>query len=101
MIKMVAVQLQEEWETLVNHHAVLMTRTWISSSFLRPFLFFIAYLSIRHQRIRTRDVDCIRHCFKTLLESINSTGTPFFYLIILGFLLHISVHVSFIYPIYK
>lgn len=75
VIKMVAVQLQEEWETLVNHHAVLMTRTWISSSFLRPFLFFITYLSIRHQRIRTRDVDCIRHCFKTLLESINSTDS--------------------------
>lgn len=79
MIKMVAVQLQEEWETLVNHHSALMTRTWISSSLLRPFLFFITYLSIRRQRISTRDVNCIQICFKILLESINSTGTLFSY----------------------
>lgn len=100
MIKTVAVELQEEWETLVNHQAVLMTKTWISSIFLRPFLFFVTHLSIRHQRIHTRDGDCIQHCFKILLESMNSTGTAFFYFLIPGFFLDISVHMFILYFLY-
>lgn len=74
MTKKVAVEFQEEWETLVNHRESVMTATWISCSVLRPFLFFVSCLSTPHQKIRTRDIECMRNCFKILLESINSTG---------------------------
>lgn len=81
MTKMVAMQLQEEWENSVNCPVDLMiTRSWISSSLLRPFLFFITHLSTRHQKIQTRNRDCMQSCFKILLESINSTGTFFWFL---------------------
>lgn len=74
--KMVAMQLQEEWENSVNCPVDLMiTRSWISSSLLRPFLFFITHLSTRHQKIQTRNRDCMQSCFKILLESINSTDS--------------------------
>uniref|UniRef100_A0A5B6YGI5 HECT-type E3 ubiquitin transferase n=1 Tax=Davidia involucrata TaxID=16924 RepID=A0A5B6YGI5_DAVIN len=71
--KMVSGQLQQEWEKMLNHHTVSINRTWISSGFLRPFLFFITNLSTRCQKIRTRDIDCMQNCFRILLESINST----------------------------
>ncbi|TXG58377.1 hypothetical protein EZV62_016206 [Acer yangbiense] len=70
-----AIQLQEEWESLLNYHAGLITGTWISSSILRPFLFFITRLSVQHQKIRTRDIDCMEKCFKILLESIDSNDS--------------------------
>ncbi|KAK0585629.1 hypothetical protein LWI29_031580 [Acer saccharum] len=70
-----AIQLQEEWESLLNYHAGLITGTWISSSILRPFLFFITRLSVQHQKIRTRDIDCMENCFKILLESIDSNDS--------------------------
>lgn len=75
LTKKVAQKVQGEWETLVNHHTGLVTRTWISNSLLRPFLFFITYLSMRHHKIRTRDIECMRSCFKILLDSINSTDS--------------------------
>ncbi|KAL5740695.1 hypothetical protein ACOSQ2_029875 [Xanthoceras sorbifolium] len=71
----VAIQLQEEWETLVNYHAGLITGTWISRSILRPFLFFITCLSAQHQKIRSKDIDCMENCFKILLESIDSSDS--------------------------
>lgn len=74
---MVALQLQEEWENFVNHHAGLMSGTQISSSLLRPFLFFITCLTTRNRKIHNRDVNCMERCFKILLESVNSVGTPF------------------------
>ncbi|GAV76827.1 HECT domain-containing protein [Cephalotus follicularis] len=73
--KKVAVQLQDEWETLMNHFDGLMTTTWISNCVLRPFLFFITTLSTRHKEMRTRDMECMHRCFKILLESINSTDS--------------------------
>ncbi|XP_043697207.1 E3 ubiquitin-protein ligase UPL7 [Telopea speciosissima] len=71
--KKISVQLQEEWEALVNHHDALMTSRWISCSLLRPFLFFITYSTTVHQKLRYKDVKCMLTCFKILLESINST----------------------------
>ncbi|KAJ4970715.1 hypothetical protein NE237_003814 [Protea cynaroides] len=71
--KKIAVQLQEEWEALVNHHDVLMTSRWLSCSLLRPFLFFIIYPTTVHQNLRSRNMKCMLTCFKILLESINST----------------------------
>ncbi|KAJ9555073.1 hypothetical protein OSB04_009687 [Centaurea solstitialis] len=70
--KMVAVQLREEWQAMVNCHPVPMTRAWISINLLRPFLFFVTTLATRGQRFDDRDVDCMQICFKILLESINS-----------------------------
>lgn len=72
--KMIALQLQQEWETLIHSHTVSISSTWISSSLLRPFLFFTTNLSSRYQKIQARDVDCMRNCFRILLESLNSTG---------------------------
>ncbi|KAF8042732.1 hypothetical protein BT93_A1151 [Corymbia citriodora subsp. variegata] len=71
--KMAALQLREEWDTLVNHHSGLMTGTWISCSLLRPFLFFVRCLSVQHQTIQPRNIACMQKCFKILLESIHST----------------------------
>ncbi|KAJ0087886.1 hypothetical protein Patl1_32315 [Pistacia atlantica] len=74
MKKKVAIQLLDEWETLVNSHASVLTATWISSSLLRPFLFFITCLSTQHQKISPRHTECMQSCFKILLESINCNG---------------------------
>ncbi|PSS32854.1 E3 ubiquitin-protein like [Actinidia chinensis var. chinensis] len=71
--KIVAGQLQEEWEMMVDHHALSITRSWISNRFLRPFLFFVTCLSTRCQKIHTRDICCMQTCFRILRESINST----------------------------
>ncbi|XP_038686154.1 E3 ubiquitin-protein ligase UPL7 isoform X2 [Tripterygium wilfordii] len=73
--KKVALQMEEEWEILVNSQAGLMTATWISITILRPFLFFITCLSIRHQKIRTKDVNNMKSCFQILLESMKSCDT--------------------------
>lgn len=68
-------QIQEEWETLILHHNSLMTFKWISSSMLRPFLFFVSCASTPHQRFQIKNVECMMTCFKILLQSINSAGT--------------------------
>lgn len=67
-------KFQEEWESLVKYQAGIMTREFISSSVLRPFIFFITRLSIRQQKILARELKCMQTCFGILLESINSTG---------------------------
>lgn len=77
MTRTVALQLREEWDYMLSHQAYSISRTWVSSSLLRPFLFFTTCLSTRRQRIQTRDAACIQKCFKILLESINSTGIGF------------------------
>ena len=73
-MKIVALQLQEKWETLVNHNAGGISGTWIANVVLRPFLFFTACLSVWHQKIQIRDVDYMQKCFRILLESFDSTG---------------------------
>ncbi|XP_062117450.1 E3 ubiquitin-protein ligase UPL7 [Humulus lupulus] len=84
----VALQLQEEWEkNYVDYHVGSLTCIQISCGVLRPFLFFITYLSTPHKGIQTREINCMHRCFKILLESVNSsdpkqnfcslaTGTP-------------------------
>ncbi|XP_024985586.1 E3 ubiquitin-protein ligase UPL7 isoform X2 [Cynara cardunculus var. scolymus] len=70
--KVVAVHLREEWQEMLSCHPVPMSRAWISSNLLRPFLFFVTTLATRRQRFDDRDVDCMQICFRILLESINS-----------------------------
>lgn len=86
MKKKVAIQLEEEWEAVVNNYAGLVTGTWISISVLRPFLFFITCLSTQHRNIRVRDIDCIQKCLKLILESMNSSGMPAFFQLLIGFI---------------
>ncbi|KAG5556744.1 hypothetical protein RHGRI_007120 [Rhododendron griersonianum] len=43
LTKIEAGKFQEEWEMMVYAHALCITKSWISSSFLRPFLFFVTY----------------------------------------------------------
>ncbi|KAL2509270.1 E3 ubiquitin-protein ligase [Forsythia ovata] len=71
--KLVALALQQDWEIMMNNRAGPFTRMQISSGVLRPFLFFIMYLSTRRGEIRTTDRDCMINCFKLVLESINSS----------------------------
>nr|DAD48727.1 TPA_asm: hypothetical protein HUJ06_018664 [Nelumbo nucifera] len=72
--KKVAAKLQEEWKALVNHQDVLLSSRWVSSSLLRPFLFFITHSATVNQKLRETDIKCTLVCFKILLESINSTA---------------------------
>ncbi|XVF76313.1 hypothetical protein PTKIN_Ptkin13bG0256300 [Pterospermum kingtungense] len=71
----VAMKFQEEWESLVNNPDEFMTAKSISSSVLRPFIFFITCLSIQHRKILSRELRCMQTCFKVLLESIISTDS--------------------------
>lgn len=81
--KMVALELREGWEKCVNQEAgLVITATWISSNLVRPFLFFITCLSIRHRSIKATEVDSMKNCFQMLLESMNSTG-----MVLISFLL--------------
>uniref|UniRef100_A0A9I9CWC1 HECT-type E3 ubiquitin transferase n=1 Tax=Cucumis melo TaxID=3656 RepID=A0A9I9CWC1_CUCME len=70
--KIAALQLQEEWEDLLNNHSGARGGTFISCNILRPFLFFISSFLKRPQNIKTKDIDCMKNCFKILFESINS-----------------------------
>ncbi|KAJ8754173.1 hypothetical protein K2173_002072 [Erythroxylum novogranatense] len=71
--KNVALKLQNDWVTMVDRcDGSVMTATWISTSVLRPFLFFIWCLSVTCRKIRSGDVDCMGKCFKIVLESISS-----------------------------
>ncbi|KAF4403288.1 hypothetical protein G4B88_007934 [Cannabis sativa] len=83
----VALQLQEDWDKNYEDYVGSLTRTQISCSVLRPFLFFISCLATPHKGIQTREINCMHRCFKILLESVNSsdpkqnfcslaTGTP-------------------------
>ncbi|XP_011101469.1 E3 ubiquitin-protein ligase UPL7 [Sesamum indicum] len=69
--KSVALQLRQEWEIMMNNRAGPLTRMQISREILRPFLFFINYLSVRCGKIGARDRDCMINCFRILLEGIT------------------------------
>lgn len=70
--KRAAFVIQEEWESSLSCHSDTLTKSWVSSRVLRPFLFFIRSLCVQQQKIEPRDVQCMHTCFKILLESINS-----------------------------
>ncbi|XP_010504062.1 PREDICTED: E3 ubiquitin-protein ligase UPL7-like isoform X1 [Camelina sativa] len=70
--KKAAIEIQGEWEILLSCRSDTLTKSWVSSTVLRPFLFFIRSLCIQHQKIHARDIHCMQTCFKILLESINS-----------------------------
>ncbi|XP_058110082.1 E3 ubiquitin-protein ligase UPL7 isoform X3 [Magnolia sinica] len=72
--KKVARQLQEEWEMSMTQYDDLMTSGWVSSNVLRPFLFFVTCSSTLHQKLQITTIKCMLTCFKTILQSINSTG---------------------------
>ncbi|KAJ0245655.1 E3 ubiquitin-protein ligase UPL7 [Hirschfeldia incana] len=71
--KRAAFVIQEEWESSLSSHSDTLTKSWVSSRVLRPFLFFIRSLCVQHQKIEPRGVQCMHTCFKILLESISST----------------------------
>ncbi|CAN1860378.1 E3 ubiquitin-protein ligase UPL7 [Linum perenne] len=73
VIKRIALQLQGEWEAVVNGHDGSRSAGWISGTVLRPFLFFVEVLSTRGRKMGTFDRNCMQICFKILLESVNST----------------------------
>lgn len=77
--KSVALELQQQWESMINSHLAPLKKSYISSQVLRPFIFFTTFLLARYRRIQAREKDCIRSCFRVILESINSTGMLFLY----------------------
>lgn len=68
-----SIAVQQEWEALVDQHNVPITTTWVSSSLLRPFLFFINSPPAARQQAAKRR--CMLACFRILLQSINSAET--------------------------
>lgn len=74
MTRKTALQIQEEWEILLNLHSSSSSGAWISKSLLRPFLFFITRLSTQLRSIQMREAACIQNCFNIILESIKSPG---------------------------
>lgn len=72
--KRIALEFQQQWESLINSHLSPLKKSSISSQVLRPFLFFTTFLLARYPRIQPREKDCIRSCFGVILESINSTN---------------------------
>ncbi|RDY07374.1 E3 ubiquitin-protein ligase UPL7, partial [Mucuna pruriens] len=73
--KMVSLQLQQEWEIVVNHYTGVMTANWISNNLLRPFLFFIIRVSTQHQKVHSKKIDSMKLCFTILLESLKSSDS--------------------------
>ncbi|KAL6273591.1 hypothetical protein ACE6H2_024283 [Prunus campanulata] len=74
--KMVAWELREEWEKVMNQYAELaITATWLSSNIVRPFLFFITCLSTRHRNIQPREIYSMKNFFQIMLESVTSTDS--------------------------
>uniref|UniRef100_A0A7N0UAZ7 HECT-type E3 ubiquitin transferase n=1 Tax=Kalanchoe fedtschenkoi TaxID=63787 RepID=A0A7N0UAZ7_KALFE len=72
-VKKTAEQLHREWSALVDHPPIVITKTWISCSLLRPFLFSTTQLLIRRNKVPTSDIDCMNKCFRILLASITSS----------------------------
>ncbi|KAF3624115.1 E3 ubiquitin-protein ligase UPL7 [Capsicum annuum] len=72
--KRIALELQQQWESLISSHLAPLKKSSLSSQVLRPFLFFTTFLLARYPRIQPREKDCIRSCFGVILESINSTN---------------------------
>lgn len=75
VMKMVSLQLQQEWETMVNNYSGVKTAVWISDNLLRPFLFFMISSSTKHQKIHRKKIDSVKICFTILLESLKSSDS--------------------------
>lgn len=89
---MVAQQLQQEWEILVNHYTGTMTATWVSNNLLRPFLFFVSCFTAENQKVHSKKINSMRTCFTILLESLNTSGlSPSFRCSFIGFHVHIPI----------
>ncbi|KAK6126269.1 hypothetical protein DH2020_039974 [Rehmannia glutinosa] len=71
-MKSVALGLRQEWEIMMNNRAGALSVLKISSEILRPFLFFINYLSVRCGKIGATERDCMMSCFRVVLENIAS-----------------------------
>lgn len=72
-VKVASMQLQQQWLAEMNQNATRWNKMQISRIVLRPFIFFMTFLSTQYQRLETRERDCMNFCFRILLESINST----------------------------
>ncbi|KAG9150096.1 hypothetical protein Leryth_009680 [Lithospermum erythrorhizon] len=72
VIKSVALELQQQFETMLRTYDAPLTRMQISCNVLRPFLLFTRYLLPRSGKSQERNISCIRNCFNILLASINS-----------------------------
>lgn len=59
---------------MMNSRSGSLTGMQMSMEILRPFLFFINYLCVRHGKIGARDRDCMMSCFRIVLGDINSKG---------------------------
>lgn len=67
-----ALRLLAEWEVMMKSRSGSLSGIQMSSEILRPFIFFINYLSVRHGKIGDRDRDCMMTCFRIVLEDITS-----------------------------
>ncbi|KAL1566032.1 E3 ubiquitin-protein ligase upl7, variant 3 [Salvia divinorum] len=67
-----ALQLREEWETMIRSRSGSLTGVRMSVEILRPFLFFIDYLCVRLRKIGSRDRECMMSCFRIVLEDVTS-----------------------------
>ncbi|EPS71373.1 ubiquitin-protein ligase 7, partial [Genlisea aurea] len=74
MIKSFALMLRNDWITMMDTRHGDLTGIYISQKILRPFLFFIHYLSMRLGKIDDRDSHCMLKCFSVMLEDIASRG---------------------------
>uniref|UniRef100_A0A0E0D4M4 HECT-type E3 ubiquitin transferase n=1 Tax=Oryza meridionalis TaxID=40149 RepID=A0A0E0D4M4_9ORYZ len=72
VIRIVSEQLHEEWEALINQPDINLTKQWISSMMLRPFLFFVTQPSSWYKGQQDKTLNSISACFKIILNSINS-----------------------------
>lgn len=63
---------------MMNNRTGALTGLQISREILRPFLFFINYLSVRYGKIGARHRDSMISCFKIVLEDITSNGKLLF-----------------------
>ncbi|CAM0875437.1 unnamed protein product [Alopecurus aequalis] len=72
LIRKISEQLHEEWEVLINQPDNNLTSQWISSTMLRPFLFFISQPSSWYKGQQIKTSKSITRCFKIILNSINS-----------------------------
>ncbi|KAH6807413.1 hypothetical protein C2S51_028521 [Perilla frutescens var. frutescens] len=71
-VESAALRVREEWEMMITSRSGSLTGMQMSREILRPFLFFINYLSVRLRRIGARDRDCMISCFRIVLDDITS-----------------------------
>ncbi|XP_019456174.1 PREDICTED: E3 ubiquitin-protein ligase UPL7 [Lupinus angustifolius] len=73
--KMVALNLQQEWEISVNHYTGVRTAIWISNNLLRPFLFFVTCLPNRRQKVDNKKIVSLKIGLTILMESLKSSDS--------------------------